>query len=411
MEEAAFVAALRRGGARVFVVGGWVRDRLRGAAAADKDYVVSGIGEAAFCALFPDAQRVGRSFPVYLVTVDGKRVEVAFARREHKTGPGYRGFAVAFSPEVTIEEDLYRRDTTMNSIALELPEGRLIDLYGGREDIARGRVRAVSSHFVEDPVRALRAARQAALFGYEITEETLVYMRACRAELAREPGERIFAELRRALGAAQPSSFFRWLARAGVLDVTFPELAALIGKTQPQAFHPEGDAFEHTMLVLDRVAAETGDVRARFTALAHDIGKGRTPQAMLPHHYGHERRGVAPALALAERLRLPVLFRKAGALAAAEHMKAGMFPTLRPGTRRDLLWRVHQAGLSAPFWRLADADSNSRISIEARRQLAALLAVSLPPDWRNKGEQSARKLRELHCRALAELPADPASTH
>ena len=162
MEEAAFVAALRRGGARVFVVGGWVRDRLRGAAAADKDYVVSGIGEAAFCALFPDAQRVGRSFPVYLVTVDGKRAEVAFARRERKTGPGYRGFAVAFSPEVTIEEDLYRRDTTMNSIALELPEGRLIDLYGGREDIARGRVRAVSSHFVEDPVRALRAARQAA---------------------------------------------------------------------------------------------------------------------------------------------------------------------------------------------------------------------------------------------------------
>ena len=322
MEEAAFVAALRRGGARVFVVGGWVRDRLRGAAAADKDYVVSGIGEASFCALFPDAQRVGRSFPVYLVTVDGKRAEVAFARRERKTGPGYRGFAVAFSPEVTIEEDLYRRDTTMNSIALELPEGRLIDLYGGREDIARGCVRAVSSHFVEDPVRALRAARQAALFGYEITEETLVYMRACRAELAREPGERIFAELRRALGAAQPSSFFRWLARAGVLDVTFPELAALIGKTQPQAFHPEGDAFEHTMLVLDRVAAETGDVRARFTALAHDIGKGRTPQAMLPHHYGHEVRGLDVLADWNRRMTLPRDWREAAAFIIREHMRA-----------------------------------------------------------------------------------------
>lgn len=322
MEEAAFVAALRRAGARVFVVGGWVRDRLRGAAAADKDYVVSGIGEQSFCALFPDAQRVGRSFPVYLVTVDGKRAEVAFARRERKTGPGYRGFAVAFSPEVTIEEDLYRRDTTMNSIALELPEGRLIDLYGGREDIARGRVRAVSSHFVEDPVRALRAARQAALFGYEITEETLAYMRACRAELAREPGERIFAELRRALSAAQPSVFFRWLARAGVLDVTFPELAALIGKTQPQAFHPEGDAFEHTMLVLDRVAAETGDVRARFTALAHDIGKGRTPQAMLPHHYGHEVRGLDVLADWNRRMTLPRDWRAAAAFVIREHMRA-----------------------------------------------------------------------------------------
>ena len=171
--ETEFVAKLRGAGARVFLADGFVRDELRGVAAADKDYVVSGIAEDEFRALFPDAPRVGRSFPVYLVPIDGSSCEVAFARRERKTGAGYRGFDVAFSPEVTIEEDLYRRDTTMNSMALELPDGKLLDLYGGREDIAEHRVRAVSKHFTEDPVRALRAARQAALFEFSITDETL----------------------------------------------------------------------------------------------------------------------------------------------------------------------------------------------------------------------------------------------
>lgn len=355
MRESEFVATLRAAGARVFVVGGWVRDRLRGVPAADKDYVVSGIEERVFRTLFPAASRVGRSFPVYLVEVDGRSAEVAFARRERKTGPGYRGFSVVFSPEVTIEEDLYRRDTTMNSLAMELPSGELIDLYGGREDIARGCVRAVSSHFVEDPVRALRAARQAALFGYEIAEDTLAYMRDCRAELAQEPGERVFCELRRALSASRPSLFFRWLARAGVLDVTFPEIAALVGKTQPEAFHPEGDAYEHTLLVLDRVAAETDDVLARFAALAHDLGKGRTPQAMLPHHYGHEARGLDVLADWNRRMTLPKTWRAAAAFVIREHMRA---PRLgKPGKIVALLLAAAKAPLSfASFLAVLRAD-------------------------------------------------------
>ena len=358
MEEAAFVAALRRGGARVFVVGGWVRDRLRGAAAADKDYVVSGIGEAAFCALFPDAQRVGRSFPVYLVTVDGKRAEVAFARRERKTGPGYRGFAVAFSPEVTIEEDLYRRDTTMNSIALELPEGRLIDLYGGREDIAQHRVRAVSEHFTEDPVRALRAARQAALFDFTITDETLSYMHACREELLAEPSERLFGELSRALTARRPSQFFRWLHAAGLFDATFPELFALIGKTQPVAFHPEGDAFEHTMLVVDKVAAETEDVLARFCGLAHDIGKGVTPADMLPHHYGHEIKGGDVLATWDARMHFPKAWRQAAVFVIREHMRAARLTKL--GKITQLLLAIRKSPLSfASFNAVIRADHGS----------------------------------------------------
>ena len=169
MTEEAFAKVLRAHGARVFIVGGWVRDALRHVRPHDKDYMVSGIAEAAFQQLFPDAQKVGHGFlPVYLVSIDGCLSEVAFARKERKEGQGYRGFRVSYDPSVTVEEDLYRRDTTMNSMALELPTKTLIDPYHGADDVEKGIIRAVSPHFTEDPVRALRAARQAAEFGIEI---------------------------------------------------------------------------------------------------------------------------------------------------------------------------------------------------------------------------------------------------
>lgn len=152
---------------------------------------------------------MGRSFPVYLVYIDGKEREVAFARREYKAGSGYRGFVVESDPSVTVEEDLFRRDTTMNSLAIELPFGRCLDYYGGRKDIRAGRIRAVSAHFCEDPVRALRAARQAAAFQFSITEETIAFMRSCRDELAQEPQERLLGELKRALQTEKPSVFLK----------------------------------------------------------------------------------------------------------------------------------------------------------------------------------------------------------
>ena len=198
MTEEAFAKVLRAHGARVFIVGGWVRDALRHVRPHDKDYMVSGIAEADFQQLFPDAQKVGHGFPVYLVSIDGCLSEVAFARKERKEGQGYRGFRVSYDPSVTVEEDLYRRDTTMNSMALELPAKTLIDPYHGARDVEKGIIRAVSPHFMEDPVRALRAARQAAEFGFSIAEQTSRYMPACREELQGEPQERIVAELRRA---------------------------------------------------------------------------------------------------------------------------------------------------------------------------------------------------------------------
>lgn len=335
MTEASFAERLRAHGARVFIVGGWVRDHLRRVQPHDKDYMVAGIAEHTFQQLFPDAQKVGHGFPVYLVSVDGDLCEVAFARKEKKEGTGYRGFRVTYDPSVTVEEDLYRRDTTVNSMALELPEQTLIDPYHGAEDVERKVIRAVSPHFTEDPVRALRAARQAAEFGFSITEETIRYMNACRAELQHEPQERIVAELHRALQAPRPSVFFRALERAGILAVTFPEFSLLIGKTQPPEYHPEGDAWQHTLQVVDRAAAKTPHVAARFAALVHDLGKGTTPREMEPHHYGHEARGLAQLSAWNRRVRLPKDWLRAGHFLIEQHMRAPLLK--KPGKIAALL--------------------------------------------------------------------------
>ena len=358
MREEEFVRALRDIGARVFRVGGCVRDHFRGARAKDVDYVVTGIAEEKFCALFPRAEKIGRAFPVYHVRVDGVRREVAFARQERKTGTGYRGFDVTFDPSVTIEEDLDRRDTRMNAMAIELPKGMLLDPYGGRADIAAGVIRAVSHHFTDDPVRALRAARQAAEFGYRVEEGTLLYMRACADELRREPTERLMAELRRALAAPRPSVFFRVLRAADLLAVTFPEIAALEGQTQPTEFHPEGDALAHTLAMVDAVARETEELKTRFAALVHDLGKGLTPQEMLPHHYRHEETGLEALASWNQCMTLPHDWKKAAAFVIRQHMRA---PRLtHPGKIVDLLFGIESSGLSvADFNVVIRADHGS----------------------------------------------------
>mgnify|MGYP002625343212 CR=1 FL=1 len=326
MEELEFVRRVSAAGGRPAVVGGWVRDSLRGVKAEDKDYVVAGLDEKTFLSLFPEAQKVGRSFPVFLLPIDGKSSEIALARTERKTGKGYRGFTICSDKRVTLEEDLSRRDTAINAMALELfPDGRapvLTDLFGGKDDILHGRIRAISDCFLEDPVRALRAARQAAVFGYTIEPHTVGLMRVCREELVDEPQERVLGELSRALAAPRPSVFFRALLEANLLDAVFPELFALIGKTQPTDFHPEGDAFEHTMAMVDAVAQRTEDRTARFAALVHDLGKGTTPLEMLPHHYGHEKRGIEALEHWDARMTLPKLWRRVAEFVIAEHMRA-----------------------------------------------------------------------------------------
>ena len=232
----------------------------------------------------------------------------------------------------------------MNSMAIALPQNEWIDPYGGRADIRARKIRAVSAHFLEDPVRALRAARQAAQFRFTITDETYAYMARCCEELKGEPKERIFLELQRALGTEKPSAFFRALRRAGLVSVAFPELAALIGKTQPEAFHPEGDAWEHTMCVVDEVAARTPNLAARFAALVHDLGKGETPASMLPHHYGHERAGLSVLRAWNARMGLPKEWLQAGLFVIEEHMRAPRL--LKIGKIAALLLAIERSALS-----------------------------------------------------------------
>ncbi len=322
MTQQEFAEKIRRLGGCAYIVGGWVRDKILGRQEPnDRDYVVAGVARALFEHAFFEARRVGRNFPVYLLPIDGRDCEVAFARTEVKAGTGYTGFRATADASIAIEEDLYRRDTTMNSIAYEILSGAFIDPYGGARDIQAKCIRPVSKHFSEDPVRALRAARQAAELGFYLTDETAAQMKLCRAELKKEPSERLFCELRRALATKRPSVFFRALKRAAVLDTAYPWVFRLIGKTQPAQYHPEGDAFEHTMQVVDKTAALSASLDARFCALVHDIGKGLTPLEALPHHIDHEERGIEVLRDWNAHMTLPRVWMKKAAFVIREHMR------------------------------------------------------------------------------------------
>lgn len=383
MLEEIFCEKICRAGGQLYIAGGWVRDKVRGVAAKDKDYVVAALAEGDFCRMFPEAIRVGKAFPVYLLEIDGRKSEVAFARKEKKSGHGYRGFAVFCDEMITIEEDLYRRDTTMNSMAWKLPEKILIDPYGGRLDIKEKMIRATSHHFSEDPVRALRASRQAAEMDFSVEIKTIAMMQACKEELAEEAQERFFQELVKALHCKKPSVFFRVLQAAELLETVFPELFALCGKTQPKEFHPEGDAFEHSMKLLDEVAAAKQSVLVRFAALIHDLGKGVTLAKDLPHHYGHEVKGVAVFKAWARRMTFPRTWQQAAEFIIQEHMRA---PRLtKPGKIVELLLAAEKnplglAGVCAVV--LADHKSLPDYLLHYGRCIAAIHDVrgsSVPP--------------------------------
>lgn len=338
MTEFEFATKIAAGGGTAYLVGGAVRDKFRGVTAHDKDYCVTGMTESAFAAMFPNASKFGKAFPVYSICIDGKMCEVALARTEIKVGMGYRGFKVNFDPSVTIEQDLYRRDTTINAMAIDVLSGEVIDPFGGREDTVNRKIRAVSEHFVDDPVRALRAARQSAQFNFEIDTETLHAMNRCAFEIAKEPGERIFQELENALKTDAPSIFFRNLEHAQLLEITFPEIANLRGKIQPTDFHPEGDAYEHTLQIVDAVAKVNPKPIVRFAALVHDIGKGTTPAEMLPHHYGHELRGIDVLNDMNKRIHLPNDWKKFAAFVIKQHMRAPVMKAA--GKIVDLLMKL-----------------------------------------------------------------------
>ena len=322
---------------RVYLVGGAVRDRLLGRPARERDFVV--VGATAAELLAQGYTQVGKDFPVFLHPQT--KEEYALARTERKTAPGYHGFAVQADPGVTLEEDLRRRDLTINALA-EDEDGTLIDPYDGLADIEARVLRHVSPAFAEDPVRILRLARFAARFadlGFSVAAETLDLMRAMVAagEVDALVSERVWVELAKALGEATPSRFFETLRACGALARLFPEVDGLWGIPQPAKWHPEIDTGVHTMMVVDMAARLSPDPEVRFAALTHDLGKATTPEEVLPSHHGHEGRGVALLEAMGERLRIPRRFLDLARITARYHGQVHKIDELRPGTILDLL--------------------------------------------------------------------------
>jgi len=393
-------------GMKVFLVGGAVRDELLGRVPLERDWVVTGATPEQMIAL--GYRAVGKDFPVFLHPQSGE--QYALARTERKTGPGYYGFVTRHSPDVTLEDDLSRRDLTINAIARD-EQGKLIDPHGGRRDLEARVLRHVSPAFVEDPLRVLRVARFAARFasiGFTIADETLALMRRIVAdgELSALVPERVWAETERALAEPAPRTYFEVLHACGALDVIFPEIAALYGVPQPPRWHPEVDTGLHAMLAVEAAAAMSPDVTVRFAALVHDLGKALTPRERWPSHHGHEEAGVALIEGLCARLRVPNDARDIAVLAARHHGKVHRAADLRPATVVQLLEGVDAFRRPDRFEKFlvaceADARGRGPESLAAPYPQAQLLREALAAAAAARPD--ARALESASGPAIAEL--------
>jgi tRNA nucleotidyltransferase (CCA-adding enzyme) len=354
---------------QVYLVGGAVRDQLLGMPVRERDWVVVGARPA-------DLEKlgyvpVGRDFPVFLHPKTHE--EYALARLESKVAPGYRGFSTRFSPDVTLEEDLKRRDLTINAIA-QSAAGELIDPYGGSRDLEARVLRHVSEAFVEDPVRVLRVARFAARFGerpFSVAPETMALMQAMvkSGEINALVPERVWQETERALGEARPEIFFQTLRDCGALEVIFPEIAALYGVPQPARWHPEIDTGVHVMMALQCAVRLGASTPVRFAVLVHDLGKAATPQNLWPSHHGHEEAGVGLIEALAARLRVPNEHTELALLAARYHGLVHRALELKPATILTLLEKTDALRRPERFRALllaCEADARGRTGLEER---------------------------------------------
>ncbi|MCK9261405.1 MAG: multifunctional CCA addition/repair protein [Azoarcus sp.] len=338
---------------QAFVVGGAVRDALLGLPVKDRDWVV--VGETPEAMLARGFRPVGKDFPVFLHPVSNE--EYALARTERKSGRGYTGFVCHASPDVTLEQDLLRRDLTINAIARDA-DGTLTDPYGGVADLNARVFRHVSPAFAEDPVRILRVARFAARFGdFGLAPETLKLMQdmVSAGEVDHLVPERVWQELSRGLMEDSPSRMIRTLRACGALARILPEVDALFGVPQPAQHHPEVDTGEHVLMVIDASARAGYPLAVRWACLLHDLGKGATPAAILPHHYGHEARGEHMAREVSERLKAPTDCRDLAVMVAREHGILGQIDILRPETVVKVLERCDALRRPERFLLMLDA--------------------------------------------------------
>ena len=401
---------------QVYLVGGAVRDRLLGHPYHEKDYVV--VGATPQQMLAQGFQPVGKDFPVFLhpETKD----EYALARTERKSGHGYHGFEFYTDTSVTLEQDLIRRDLTINAMALD-DDGTLYDPYGGQQDLAQRLLRHVSDAFAEDPLRVLRIARFAARYkalGFKVADETLKLMKhlAQSGELEALTPERVWKETSRALMEDHADEYFEVLRACGALKVLFPELDALYGIPQRPEYHPEIDCGIHTMMSLQQACRGNYSLDVRFAVLVHDLGKALTPKEELPRHIMHEQRGIQPVTELCERMRVPAHTRQLALAVCKEHLKCHQALTLKPGT----LWRLLQRldVLRRPerveaFIQACECDSRGRLGLEDREYpqaqyvldamqvVRSIKAQDLPPDI--QGPDIGEMLIEKRIKALSSL--------
>jgi len=410
---------------QVYLVGGAVRDALLGLAVKERDWVV--VGGTREELLRRNFREVGRDFPVFLHPETHE--EHALARLERKVSPGYRGFTVEFGPNVTLEEDLARRDLTINAIA-QAADGSLFDPYGGQRDLQARVLRHVSPAFSEDPVRILRVARFAARFaslGFQVAPETMALMRAmsARGEADALVAERVWQETEKALRASAASVFFQVLRDCGALQVVYPEIDALWGVPQPEKWHPEIDTGVHTMMVLDQAVLLSDDTKVRFAALVHDLGKGVTPQEEWPGHKGHEERSVALIEALSERLRLPSEYRDLSVIVARYHGNVHRAFELRPKTILGILEKSDAFRRPERFAQAllaCEADSRGRLGLEktpypqreylqAARDAAAAIKPTPQDIAEHTGPQIAHRLHERRLQTIAALASSVQPRH
>ncbi len=399
----------------VYLVGGAVRDALLGIPPRERDWVV--VGSTPDALLEKGYRQVGASFPVFLHPET--REEYALARTERKQGHGYHGFSVDFHPGVTLQEDLARRDLTINAMARDC-DGRLIDPFGGKADLQARLLRHVSPAFSEDPLRVLRVARFAARYaplGFSVHDSTMKLMRRMTAagELEHLVPERVWSEIEAAMSSAKPGIFIQVLRDSGALAVLLPEVDGLFGVPQPAKYHPEIDTGIHVMMAMDFAAVRQWPAPVVFALLMHDLGKGRTEQSAWPSHVGHEARGVPLVERVCERFRAPGAWRDLALRVCALHLRCHQLGVMRP-TRilalieeADFLRRPDQV---EPFLQACEADYRGRKDfgerpypqakeLETALQAARSIKVGQLDTEGLDGREIGSKLREARVEAIA----------
>ncbi|MGZ8095495.1 MAG: multifunctional CCA addition/repair protein [Methylosarcina sp.] len=401
----------------IYLVGGAVRDQLLNLPVKERDWVV--LGETPESMLKQGFRAVGKDFPVFLHPESHE--EYALARTERKTGPGYKGFAIHAAPDVSLEQDLLRRDLTINAIAMT-PEGRIIDPYGGQQDLKIRILRHISPAFAEDPVRILRVARFTARYrhlGFKLHEETrsLMQRMVAAGEADHLVAERVWAELLKALNEPSPSAFFYTLKDCDALATVFPEINRLFGVPQPEKHHPEIDTGVHCLLCLDQAAQLTPNPSVRFAVLVHDLGKGSTPEEIWPHHYNHEHRGLPILDQMCARLRVPNAFKSLAMQVMRYHSHCHKALELRASTLTDTLsalgaFKAHNH--LDEFLLACEADARGRAGLENRpypqadffrgaAKAAASVGVNDIVNKELSGPQIGEAIRRLRIRTIAEF--------